>query len=117
MQAENNDEIIAVVANKASETVVSTRKVKLSGKRGRKPKYDYIPIPENDTDEPEENKPAPIQKEKYSSQYYQEHKNIKVICPVCLTEVQKYSIGKHQKTKTCLMVKDFRDKYNVVDNK
>lgn len=82
------------------------------GKRGRKPKYDYIAKPDNDTDD-QEVKAEPKQMDKYSSQYYQDHKSIKVICPICLMEVQKYSIGKHQKTKTCQMIKDFKDRYNT----
>jgi hypothetical protein len=45
-----------------------------------------------------------IIKDKYSSQYYQDHKNIKVQCPICLKTVQKYTIGKHQRTKYCLLV-------------
>ncbi len=99
--------------NQVQEEIVPA--VVAKAKRGRKPKYEYIPKPETDTDE-QVAKPAPVQKEKYSSQYYQDHKNIKVICPICLMEVQKYSIGKHQKTKTCLMVKDFRERYKVTDN-
>ena len=92
---------------------------KVKGKRGRPRVYNYLepfvipvvkPVPEPEQIiEPViipiiETVIIPIKTIKYCSQYYQDHKNIKVTCPKCLQEVQKYTIGKHQKNKTCILI-------------
>ncbi len=76
-------------------------------KQGRPRKYAYLEL----TESVEESKEEIERKVKtnYSSQYYQDHKEIKVICPICLKAVQKYSIGKHQKTKYCQLVASLKE--------
>jgi hypothetical protein len=84
---------------------------KVKGKRGRPRVYNYLeqfaipvvkPVPE--PEQIVEPIIISINAIKYCSQYYQDHKNIKVTCPKCLQEVQKYTIGKHQKNKTCILI-------------
>lgn len=75
---------------------------------GRPRKYEYIEIEQPINDEPIERKT----KEKYHSQYYQNHKEIKVQCPICSKTVQKYTIGKHQKTQYCQLVKKNLERSN-----
>ncbi len=79
---------------------------KSQAKQGRPRKYKYIEI-DSTTEQPVEVERKV--KSNYSSQYYQNHKEIKVICPICLKNVQKYSIGKHQKTKYCQLVASFKE--------
>ena len=77
--------------------------------KGRPRRYEYIEVEQLTTDEPI----VRITKDKYHSQYYQNHKEIKVKCPVCDKLVQKYTIGKHQRTKYCQLVKQVLEKGNV----
>jgi len=85
-------------------TVVESEKLP----KGRPRKYNFIEI---------EGEQLPSQdiktKEKYHSQYYQDNKHIKVQCPVCNKLVQKYTIGKHQRTQYCQLVKKVLEKGNV----
>lgn len=71
--------------------------------KGRPRKYNFIEIPV-DQQPPQESIERKT-KEKYHSQYYQNHKEIKVLCPICKKAVQKYSLGKHQRTQYCQLVK------------
>ena len=73
-------------------------------RQGRPRKYEYIEIDSNATENTNKEEVEQKVKSNYSSQYYQNHKDIKVVCPICLKNVQKYSIGKHQRTKYCQLV-------------
>ena len=94
---------------------IKEMKVKVTkGKRGRPRVYEYlepyvIPIVQLDKDDIKVEEPV-VNKIKYSTQYYQDHKDIKVTCPKCLQEVQKYTIGKHQKNKTCILIHSIYNK-------
>lgn len=74
--------------------------------KGRPRKYDFVAVDNGSNNEIIERKI----KEKATSQYYQDHKEIKVICPHCSKLVQKYSIGKHQRSKYCQDIKLIKQK-------
>ncbi len=84
-------------------SIVSDESKPTKKHQGRPRKYQYLELEPTNDNEPKEEVER-IAKLKYSSQYYQNHKDIKVVCPICLKNVQKYSIGKHQRTKYCQLV-------------
>lgn len=97
-------ETMNIVESVVSTTTLLSEETKPAKKhQGRPRKYEYLELEATNENEPKEEVER-IAKSKYSSQYYQNHKDIKVICPICLKNVQKYSIGKHQKTKYCQLV-------------
>jgi hypothetical protein len=97
------NEINIIEEEKTQQPLSPTQKAK----QGRPRKYNYIDI-DKASNETTTNEVERKIKTNYSSQYYQNHKEIKVICPVCLKYVQKYSIGKHQKTQYCQLVAKFK---------
>lgn len=72
-------------------------------KKGRPKKYDDVKQAYNDN--------------KYYSQYYREHKHIKVECPYCKKQVIKYIIRKHQNSQKCQQMRIKQETNDEFSNK
>ena len=109
-------ETMNIVESVVSTTTLLSEETKPAKKhQGRPRKYEYLELEATNENEPKEEVER-IAKSKYSSQYYQNHKDIKVICPM-FKECSKVFNRKASKDKILSIGSNSRTEKNSRETK